>query len=407
MLEQRLGERIIGLDDDTIKVLATCVRAGRSVLIRGNHGTGKTTFCSIVAEYLRLEPDEFVYYDASKDDLVSVAGIPDAASFQRSDGSDEPSRSGLRFLCHERTIWNKKVVLIDEITRAPQESQNLWLEIVGNRSLFGRQLPCQFLVATCNPATYTAAFGLDEALLDRFTIVCDFPDLRSADEWTLAQVALANAPGAGSETTDPLPDGRDECREYAARFRQIITSEKRRKVIATWAGRLVHMIHKITPPPIRVSNRTLGEHLVGFAFDLLARDVGNIQESLRLAATYVVANRLSLDKDVLERAILAAWEGVLAEGGLEETVEDLVQYITSFGQWKTRPILRLFQKLRSAELDANQQMRIEMALRRWATPDNSARDLSHIRRICRRFAPDVLPEVEIAAIHHEVEERLA
>ena len=91
----------------------------KSFMLIGRHGTGKTRLARALS--LGYGAHGFVFYDATKDDLVSIAGIPDP----------EALRNGrLRFVPHERAIWDKSTVVVDEITRAGKESQNLWLEIL-------------------------------------------------------------------------------------------------------------------------------------------------------------------------------------------------------------------------------------------------------------------------------------
>jgi hypothetical protein len=88
----------------------------KSFMLIGRHGTGKTRLArALSAGY---GSHGFVFYDATKDDLVSIAGIPDPESL----------RAGrLRFVGHERSIWDKSTIVVDEITRAGKESQNLQL----------------------------------------------------------------------------------------------------------------------------------------------------------------------------------------------------------------------------------------------------------------------------------------
>ena len=154
----------------------------RSFMLVGRHGTGKTRLARVLSS--GYDREGFVFYDATKDDLISIAGMPDP------DGL----RSGrLDFVPHQRTIWGKSTIVVDEITRAGKESQNLWLEILEQRTCFGLDLAYRTLIATANPESYAAAFQLDEALLDRFYAVVPVPELQigvqAADVTAMVELA--------------------------------------------------------------------------------------------------------------------------------------------------------------------------------------------------------------------------
>lgn len=140
----------------------------KSFILIGRHGTGKTKLAKSLSR--GFGESSFVFYDATKDDLISIAGIPDPESIKI---------GKLRFIGHERSIWDKTVIVVDEITRASKENQNLWLEILEERTCFGIPLKYRSIIATANPESYAAAFQLDEALLDRFYAVIPVPEMQS------------------------------------------------------------------------------------------------------------------------------------------------------------------------------------------------------------------------------------
>jgi MoxR-like ATPase len=171
-------------------VVVGLMAMSKSFMLIGRHGTGKTR---LARELSRGFGDKgFGFYDATKDDLISIAGIPDP---------DAIKAGRLRFIAHERSIWDKSTVVVDEITRAGKESQNLWLEILEERSCFGLPLAYRSIIATANPESYAAAFQLDEALLDRFHAVVPTPDHQegvSADDvHTLITLASHGTPTPG------------------------------------------------------------------------------------------------------------------------------------------------------------------------------------------------------------------
>ena len=103
------------------------------------------------------------------------------------------ARGKLEFSKHDRSIWNAKVIVIDELSRANRENQNLWLEILEEKTCFGNRLYYEALIATMNPESYAATFKLDEALLDRFYAVVPVPELqRGTSSETFQRVIRRN-----------------------------------------------------------------------------------------------------------------------------------------------------------------------------------------------------------------------
>jgi MoxR-like ATPase len=143
------------------------IALNRPFILLGRHGTCKTTCAKEIAKIYGKK--SFRFYDATKDDLISIAGIPIPQRL---------AKGKLEFSKHDRSIWNAKVIVIDELTRANRENQNLWLEILEEKTCFGRKLYYEALIATMNPESYAATFKLDEALLDRFYAVVPVPDLQ-------------------------------------------------------------------------------------------------------------------------------------------------------------------------------------------------------------------------------------
>ncbi len=137
----------------------------RAFIMLGKHGTGKTTAGKLMGGL--YSADAFRFYDAPKTDMIALAGIP----------SPDALKAGkFEFCHHDNTIWNAKVVLVDEISRANKATQNLWLEIIQERKLLGKDLSYKVLVATMNPQSYSSVLSLDAALSDRFSAVINIPD---------------------------------------------------------------------------------------------------------------------------------------------------------------------------------------------------------------------------------------
>ncbi|MEO0126306.1 MAG: MoxR family ATPase [candidate division WOR-3 bacterium] len=143
------------------------IALNKPFILLGRHGTCKTTCAKEISKIYGEKA--FRFYDATKDDLVSIAGIPIPQKL---------AQGKLEFSEHNRSIWKAKVIVIDELTRANKENQNLWLEILEEKACFGKKLCYETLIATMNPESYAATFKLDEALLDRFYAVIPVPDLQ-------------------------------------------------------------------------------------------------------------------------------------------------------------------------------------------------------------------------------------
>lgn len=161
-----LENLVIGWDKIEPVFLAN-IALNKPFILLGKHGTCKTTCAKEIAGIYGKK--SFRFYDATKDDLISIAGIPIPQRL---------AKGKLEFSKHDRSIWNAKVIVIDELTRANRENQNLWLEILEEKTCFGKKLCYEALIATMNPESYAATFKLDEALLDRFYAVIPVPDLQ-------------------------------------------------------------------------------------------------------------------------------------------------------------------------------------------------------------------------------------
>lgn len=142
-----------------------CLACDYNIILRGKHGTSKTVVARILAEALGKQ---YRHYDATKADMVVLAGIPMPS---------ELAKGKFEYAEHEQTIWDADSLSVDEITRAPREAQNMWLSIIEEKKLYGKDLKYTFAVGTMNPSSYAATYRLDEALLDRFYAVIDVPTL--------------------------------------------------------------------------------------------------------------------------------------------------------------------------------------------------------------------------------------
>ena len=309
---------------DLEPVVVGLLAAQKSFMLIGRHGTGKTRLARALSE--GFGPSGFVFYDATKDDLITIAGIPDPESLKK---------GRLHFVPHERTIWDKSTIVVDEITRANKESQNLWLEILEQRTCFGLPLPYRTLIATANPESYAAAFQLDEALLDRFHAVIPVPEHQrdvSAEDVRML-VGLAGPAGSGRAMTlaneEMGPASRKPEAETLARTYAAIQAAHRELVEAGALERIADYLAKLVPALLGVlreqtgpyvSARTYARNLPETILAVAAYyKVAGDEEPLRAGAVdalrYAVATKLQIKPQILEPLHLAA-ESLLSSKGI-------------------------------------------------------------------------------------------
>ncbi len=274
-------------------VILGLVALNKSFMLIGRHGTGKTRLARALSR--AFGADAFVFYDATKDELISIAGIPDPEGLKRGQ---------LRFVAHERAIWNKATIVVDEITRAGKESQNLWLEILEQRTCFGLPLAYRTLIATANPESYAAAFQLDEALLDRFHAVIPVPEHQqgvSSDD-VKAMIALA----AGGEV-GPDPEALARMFSEIQGAHEALLKEGARARVADYLGKLVPsllgLLKEQTGPYMsaRTYARNLPETILAIAaYHKATGSERPLQKAAVEALRYAVATKLQIKPAILD-----------------------------------------------------------------------------------------------------------
>lgn len=161
-------------------------------------GCAKTHVANKVAQALGRR---FLVYDASKAMFEDVLGYPNV----------EQLRHGVvEYVPSPVTIWDKELVLIDELNRAVPELQSKWLEIIRSRKIMGFPTQVKWVWAAMNPVTYAATNALDAALVGRFAFFLYPPDVPQMDEDDRIRVAMHingdDAPSLGEWTGNaPAP----------------------------------------------------------------------------------------------------------------------------------------------------------------------------------------------------------
>lgn len=296
--------------DEIEPVIVALFATGKNFLLIGRHGTGKSRLARELAN--SLETGGYVYYDATKEDMLSIAGVPNP---------EEIKQGRFAFTSHQRSIWDKKTIVVDEISRANRESQNLWLEILEERSCFGIPLDYHSVIATANPESYAAAFQLDEALLDRFYAVVPVPDHQTdmTPERVEALLERSFAPAhTGSPNSAPMVL-QDIRREYQANLSGETGQRIRTYVSVVTSLILRHIVQDgenscyLSP---RVYGKVLPETIAAIAayFSVAGHDAP-IEEGAWQALRYVIVTRLGVSDEAVRELHLAAVESMGLSSG--------------------------------------------------------------------------------------------
>jgi hypothetical protein len=168
MLLEKLG--IYGWNENDENLLLSSLLTGDPLLMIGNRGSAKTYIAQRLAEALNKK---FLAYDASKAMFDDVLGYPNV----------EKLKEGIvEYVSSPVTIWDKEMVLVDEINRAVPELQSKWLEIIRSRKIMGFPTSVSWVWSAMNPISYEATEPLDEALIGRFAIFIFPPDIINMEE---------------------------------------------------------------------------------------------------------------------------------------------------------------------------------------------------------------------------------
>jgi MoxR-like ATPase len=189
---------VYGLDRIEDSYLAGLALRDPTLLV-GGVGQAKTLLVERTAQALRLR---FCVYPAEKAMFEDILGPFDPRALLE-------GRVG--YLRTDVTIWDKEIVLVDELSRANPAMQNKWLEVIRSRRVMGKELvDLRYVLAAMNPPGLLGSHPLDEALAGRFTFLLPFPEVLSMDEADQRRVvesrSSADAAGLGPVEQAPLPD---------------------------------------------------------------------------------------------------------------------------------------------------------------------------------------------------------
>jgi len=168
MILEKLG--IYGWKERDENLLLASLLTGDPLLLIGTHGTAKTHTASRIAETIGKT---FIAYDSSKALFEDVLGYPNIEKLKQGVVDYIPSKV---------TIWDKEMILIDELNRALPEMQNKWLEIIRSRRIMGFKTKVKWVWSAMNPLSYSATQALDEALIGRFSLFLYPPEVLQMGE---------------------------------------------------------------------------------------------------------------------------------------------------------------------------------------------------------------------------------
>lgn len=268
MILETLG--IFGWKEQDENLVLASLLTGDPLLLIGNHGSAKTHIANKIAQALKRP---FLVYDASKAMFEDVLGYPNIEKLKEGVVEYVPSKV---------TIWDKQLVLIDELNRAIPELQSKWLEIIRSRNIMGFETQVKWVWAAMNPLSYSATQVLDEALIGRFATFLYPPDVLQMSEEDRIKV-----------TTHINGDDAPSISEWLEQTRfETVKAEN-----VTETGSLIERILKeaaINFGRLREQMVTLSEFLARFADLLMRESNGEVTlDGRRLGFIYrnILANR--------------------------------------------------------------------------------------------------------------------
>lgn len=268
MILEQLG--IYGWNEADENLVLASLLTGDPLLLIGNHGCAKTHVANKVARALERK---FLVYDASKAMFEDVLGYPNV---------EELKHGVVEYVPSPVTIWDKELVLIDELNRAVPELQSKWLEIIRSRKIMGFPTEVKWVWAAMNPLSYSATNALDEALIGRFAIFLYPPDVLQMNEVDRIKVAT-HINGDDAPSLSVWTNG-----DSAGTVSHETCDATGRTLRATLSAAGSHFLR------LRAKMPTLAEFLARFA-DLLVRETGGdvTLDGRRLGFIYrnLLANR--------------------------------------------------------------------------------------------------------------------
>ena len=299
MILQQLG--IFGWKEADENLVLASLLTGDPLLLIGNHGCAKTHVANKVAQALGRK---FLVYDASKAMFEDVLGYPNV---------EQLKHGVVEYVPSPVTIWDKELVLIDELNRAVPELQSKWLEIIRSRKIMGFPTQVKWVWAAMNPMSYSATNALDAALVGRFAFFLYPPDVLQMEEEDRIRVAMHingdDAPSL-SEWTDGTSAGtvsKANVLDVGARMRETLTLagkhflylREQMPTLAEFLAKFADLLMRETKGEVALDGRRLGflhrNLLANRAIELAKAEVfGNALPDFVQSARYVVQSSIPI-----------------------------------------------------------------------------------------------------------------
>jgi len=168
MILQKLG--IYGWKEADENLVLASLLTGDPLLLIGNHGCAKTLIAQKVAQALGRK---FLVYDASKVNFEDILGFPNIHKLQQGE---------IEYVESPVTVWDKQMILIDELNRSLPETANRWLEIIRSRRIMGFPTDVKVVWSAMNPLSYLGTMQLDDAMIGRFATFLFVQDVLQMEE---------------------------------------------------------------------------------------------------------------------------------------------------------------------------------------------------------------------------------
>lgn len=384
-------------------VLLSCLANGDNFLLIGKHGSGKTSFvrfmASALAEKEKGKPFVVTKYNMDKESMLSMVGCPSPEAL---------AKGKFEFSIHERSVLKADAILMDEITRASKDNQNMVLEILEEKTVFGMPLKYRFVAATANDHTYKGAMKLDAALLDRFVAVIPIPDAHGSNDMAafgaeeIAEVIRlnygarkANKQEANEELVKTILAIRKKNREL---WKSEDLKDVRENVIdfaSKFMSQLINALKdksKGSKEATFISLRQIGNHFIKLIMSMASyyRAIKNDPEYLKSAAwetiKYTLVTKLGISSD-LARPIFDNLKDLLTDGDV--LVASVKIGLTS-GKIETRVnFVEEYEKVIREHLDAAETINVLGNI----VQESSAEDIGDLVRL-----NTILEDTNISAV---------
>ena len=256
----RLG--VYGWSERDENVLMAALLTGDPLLLIGKHGCAKTHAVNKVAMAIGRR---FCSYDASKAMFDDVLGYPDIEKLKRGE---------IAYVASKITIFDKEIVLIDELNRCDESMQSKWLEIIRSRKIMGFPTDVKWVMAAMNPISYAGTRKMDAALIGRFAsflFVKDVHDMCEDDRISVSETINGDdCPGIGEWTPEVdrsiktvhhdlvREAGRDISSLLAKAAVHFINLKKNMSTLSMFLAKYSELVRRETKSEIELDGRRLG-----------------------------------------------------------------------------------------------------------------------------------------------------